>query len=315
MQSIIFFGTDFFSVSILSTLIENNKNILAVVTKPDKIGGRDKKMLPPPVKKFLLENKIDLPLFQPEKASTHEFAQILKSYNPDLFVVVSYGEIISSELLSIPKLMPINIHPSFLPKYRGASPLRSALLNGDKEIGIAIIEMVKAMDAGDILALKELKVLPNENHSSLETRVFMKAGELVLKCLESFEKNTINKTPQIGEVTFTKKITNDLLKIDWTQGVDQIINKIRAFGEAPGAYCQVMIGDKLLRLKILEAEKKSNKGSNQIKTLSFSKDFGWEISLLDGEISILKVQLENKKIANIKEFINGLRGAPPVMFF
>ena len=311
MQSVIFFGTDCFSLSVLSTLLQNKVNVLAVVTKPDKIKNRNNQLLPPPLKEFLIKNGIKLPLYQPEKASTSDFAAILKGYKPDLFVVVSYGEIISSELLAIPKLMPINIHPSFLPKYRGASPLRSALINGDKEIGIAIIEMVKAMDAGDILKMESLKVLPGENHSSLEKRVFEKAGEVLLECLEDFKKNSIIKIPQSGEVSFTKKFSSESLKIDWSAGADQILNKIRAFGESPGAFCEVMIQDKPLRLKILNAQKISSNRSSSIKTLEFSKTSGWTLSLLDGEISILKVQLENKNIASIKEFINGLRGLAP----
>lgn len=313
MHSVIFFGTDEFAVSILSIMLDSNINVSAVVTKPDRAIKRNKKQIPCPVKQYVLTEKLSLNLLQPEKASTSEFAATLKGYNPDLFVVVSYGEIISQQLLDIPKLMAINIHPSFLPKYRGASPLRSALLNGDKEVGIAIIEMVKAMDAGDILKMSQLVVKKNENHSALEKRVFVEAGLLLLECLKDFASNAVKKTPQIGNPSYTKKFGREDLEIKWIEGVDLVLNKIRAFGEKPGAFCHILVGGKKKVIKLLEAEKISTTRNSSIKTLEFSKTNGWTVALNDGVIRILKVHLENKKPANITDFINGMRQDAPVL--
>ena len=207
--------------------------------------------------------------------------------------------------------MPINIHPSLLPKYRGAAPLRSALLSGDKEIGIAIIEMVKAMDAGDIVKFDRLAILEGENHSSLEKRVFEKAGEVLLSCLDDFEKGVVRKAPQVGTPTFTQKFSKEDTRIVWEDGADVALQKIRAFGEVPGAFCYVLVGGQKLTMKIFAAEKTSDEGAD-IQTLSFDKSSGWKLALCDGCIEILQVQLQNKKLMDVKDFINGMRGVAPV---
>ena len=313
IQSIIFFGTDLFATHILSALLFHGKKVVAVVTKGDKAKERGGKVLPPPVKKFLLEHYPNIPLFQPEKASTPEFASILRSFTPDLFVVVSYGEIISEALLAIPKQLPINIHPSFLPKYRGASPLRSAILEGDKEIGVAIIEMVKKMDAGDILKMGKLKISEKENHSDIEKKMFIKAEALLLECLEECEQNCVSKMPQKGEVTFTKKVTKGDEWIDWTQSVDTILNHIRAFGDVPGAITEVELEGKRILIKILRGEKYSSDGVAYPQTVGFSKKEGWLVGCKDGVIRICRVQPESKKSMNVQDFINGARNKTPIV--
>lgn len=313
MNKIIFFGTDLFAAHILDVMLKANIDVVAVVTKPDRKKHRNNKMLPPPCKQYCLDKGLDVPIFQPEKASTKEFAEVMRGFSPDLFVVVSYGEIINEELLAIPRLMPINIHPSALPKYRGASPLRAALLNGDNEIGIAIFEMVKAMDAGDVVAFEKLSVLGEENHSMLEKRVFEKAGELLLHCLDRFEKGDVVKQAQEGAPTFTKKFSKQDTKLSWEDGVNMCLCKIRAFGVTPGAFCDVVVGEQKLFLKILLARKVSSAKSSKIQTLTFDKANGWTIALEDGVIELLQVQLQNKKLMNVKDFINGMRGSAPVL--
>lgn len=311
MNKIVFFGTDDFATEILRGMLKEGRSIVAVVTKPDRPKKRNNKLLPPPVKEFCLEQNLNLPIYQPEKASTKEFAQVLRGFAPDLFVVVSYGEIISEELLAIPKLMPINIHPSALPKYRGAAPLRTALLHGDKEIGVAIIEMVKAMDAGDIVKYDTIQVEEGENHSMLEKRMFEKASAVLSSCLDDFERGLVQKTPQVGTPTFTKKFSKEDTQIHWEEGVEKTLQKIRAFGEKPGAYCFVEVSGERLVMKVLQARKVSSLEGGAISTTSFDKVNGWRVALLDGEIEVLSVQLQNKKAMDSKSFINGMRGAPP----
>ncbi|MCH9616983.1 MAG: Methionyl-tRNA formyltransferase [Chlamydiia bacterium] len=316
-NSIIFFGTDEFAASILLVMLENGVNVKAIVTKPDKAKNRNKKVLAPVVKQFCLDRGVEIPLYQPEKASTSDFADILSGFAPDLFVVVSYGEIISEELLSIPRLMPINIHPSLLPKYRGAAPLRTALLNGDRETGVAIIEMVKAMDAGDIVKMEKMQIFPEEDHTALQKRVFKKSGKILLACLDDFEKGKVKKSPQQGVPTFTKKFTKDDLRIDWDAGLDTVLHKIRAFGDAPGAFCYVEISGIRLSMKITKAQKVlSDEIKGQLKsvsTIAFTKTDGWIVALNGGLLQILQVQLQNKKLVDVKDFINGSRGRPPVL--
>ncbi|MCH9811368.1 methionyl-tRNA formyltransferase [bacterium] len=311
MNKIIFFGTDDFAVEMLRAMLDDGREIVAVVTKPDRPKHRKKKLLPTPVKEFCMERNLDIPIFQPEKASTGEFARVLRGFSPDLFVVVSYGEIISEELLAIPRLMPINIHPSALPKYRGAAPLRTALLHGDKEIGIAIIEMVKAMDAGAVIKYDTMLVEEGENHSLLEKRMFGKAAKVLLACLDDFEKGSVKKALQEGTPTFTKKFTKADTEISWEEGASKVLQKIRAFGEKPGAYCMVKVGEETLSMKILQARQLSTNCAEKFATLSFDRSSGWVIALPDGEIEILQVQLQNKKAMDAKSFINGMRAVAP----
>jgi methionyl-tRNA formyltransferase len=317
MNSVVFFGTDEFAASILSVMLKNGIDVKAIVTKPDRAKNRNKKLLPPVVKQFCLDQGIDIPLYQPEKASTAEFADVLRGYSPDLFVVVSYGEIISEELLSIPRLMPINIHPSLLPKYRGAAPLRTALLNGDRETGVAIIEMVKAMDAGDIVKMEKMEIFPEEDHTRLQERVFDRAGKVLLECLDDFEKGKVKKYPQEGTPTFTKKFNKDDLLIDWNAGLDVVLNKIHAFGDTPGAFCFVEICGTCHSMKITKAQKvpyeESDGQIRSLSTITFAKSDGWKVAINGEVMQILQVQLQNKKLMDVKDFINGSRGRPPVL--
>ncbi len=313
MLTIIFFGTDEFAAYILSKLLSSGKRVLAVVTKPNRAKKRGGELLPSPVKKFLEENYPDIPCFQPEKASTSDFAQTLRTFSPDLFVVVSYGEIINDELLAIPKLLPINIHPSALPKYRGASPLRSAILAGEQTIGVAIIEMVKAMDAGAILKMERLEISLEENHTDIQKRMFIKAAEVLFACLDDFEKNTVTKTPQEGEVTFTKKFSKEDAWINWSKSIDDIVNFIRAFGDIPGALAKIQIRGKDSIIKITKATKNSSETSQKPHTLAFSKGDGWLIGCRDGVLKISMLQPENKKLMHVQDFINGSQGHAPAL--
>lgn len=309
MYSIVFFGSDEFSVATLKALIVNKQNVVAVVTKPDKAKKRNK-VVYNPVKKYVLENHPQIPLLQPAKASTDEFTETIKEFSPDLFVVVSYGEIISQALLDIPKVLPVNIHPSLLPKYRGASPLRSALLNRDKQSGIAIIEMVKKMDAGAILHQKNFSIFDNETHSDLEKRVHEMSGELLLDWLESVKDNDPEKIEQVGEVTFTKKFETADRKLDFSEVREIILGKICAFGTIPGAFVVVEINGKKESLKILKAVDSSFVATDPGNTEEFTKN-GWHISTGSGCIRVLEVQRENKKACSIKDFFNGLKGNCP----
>jgi methionyl-tRNA formyltransferase len=311
MLSIIFFGTDEFAAHILSELLSAGKKVLAVVTKPDRAKKRGGEPLPSPVKSFLEKTGLNLPLFQPEKASTSDFAQRLRTFAPDLFVVVSYGEIMNEELLGVAKVMPINIHPSALPKYRGASPLRSAILAGEERIVVCVIEMVKAMDAGDILKSGEIRISLEENHSDVQKRMFVKAAEVLRACLEDFENNVIVAAPQVGEVTFTKKFNKEDAWIDWTKNIDDIVNKIRAFGDSPGALATVQMGNKELVVKITKALKYSSEKSEKVVTVAFSKGEGWLVGCRDGVLKIMMLQPENKKLMSVQDFINGAHGQVP----
>lgn len=308
---VIFFGSDEYSVAILDKLLDEKVDVVACVTKPDRAKKRNKITFNP-VKKYLLEKKFEIPLFQPDKASTPDFVELMASYAPDLFVVVSYGEIISEALLRVPKILPVNLHPSFLPKYRGASPLRTALLKGDKKIGIALIEMVKAMDAGDILAIEEMEVLENENHSELEKRVFSKSANLLIEWIKKIDVTSIKKQKQLGEPTFTKKFSTTDRLLDFELSACEVLNKVRAFSMDPGAFLVAKIGNKKEKIKILHAVFVKWDSKIYEKEPLFTKQ-GWIVPCGSDAIKVLCLQRENKNPVGVAAFFNGLRGKFPVV--
>jgi methionyl-tRNA formyltransferase len=169
---IVFFGTSAFAARVLEDLIKQGIEICAIVTKIDKPKGRSLQTTPPPVKERALELAPQIPIYQPKKASTPEFAEILKNYQADLFVVVAYGEIIKTLLLEIPPLGCVNIHASLLPKYRGANPIVRCLMNGEKETGITIMDMVLEMDAGDMLEVAKIPIPDSMTFGELDQKCF-----------------------------------------------------------------------------------------------------------------------------------------------
>jgi len=242
-MKIIYFGTPSFAAEVLAYLIENHVEVLAIVTKPDKPRGRSGKNASSAVKQFSREEYPDIPLFQPDKASTHPFAQQLTLIGADLFVVVAYGEIINQELLDLPKLGCINLHASLLPKYRGAAPIQYALLDGAKQTGVTIIEMALKMDAGDILAQEEIPIPEDMNFQELEGELRNIGSQTLLRVIQQFEKNCITKTPQDHrEATYVQKIDTSMTQINWERTATSIHNQVRAFNPRPGAWCMVELG-------------------------------------------------------------------------
>ncbi|NGX39642.1 MAG: Methionyl-tRNA formyltransferase [Chlamydiae bacterium] len=309
---IVFFGTPPFAAQILDALFDSNHEIVGVVTQPDRPRGRSQKLLPPAVKTLVLEKRGQCPLFQPEKASTEDVAKALAVLKPDLFVVASYGEIIKENLLSIPLQGSINVHPSLLPKYRGATPIQSALMNGDAETGVTIIEMVLKMDAGDILEVVKTPIGPGETFGELEQRLCALSIPLLLKVIEKIEKGTVKKIKQDEtQVTFVKKIINEDRFIDWSKSADRLCNQIHALSPAPGAFCFVEIRGQKKRLMIKRAKSISREGDAG-DTLFFAKG-EWVIACGNGALSILELQLEGKKALSIKEFTLGFSEPPKII--
>ena len=293
---IVFFGTPKYAEHILRYLIEQKADIVGVVTRPDKPKGRSRKMQPPPVKELALQSLPDVPIFQPTKASTPEFAETLKALNADLFVVVAYGEIIKQFLLDIPPAGCINVHFSLLPRWRGAAPMQHALLAGDHEAGVCIIEMVLAMDAGDILGEEKISVPPEMTCGELAKELCMMSGPLLEKVILGIKNKTIQpKKQDPSGVTMAPKISTADAKIDWKKGAQEIHNQVRALNPAPGAWCEVILGGQTKRLKILRTEAHSEMVNQYLKD-------GWYEPCGSGSIELLEIQLggqaqnDNKRI-------------------
>ncbi len=307
-SKIIFFGTSAFAAEVLSYLLKEGENIVAVVTRPDRPFGRSLKSSAPPVKVALEKLGSTLPLYQPEKASTPEFAATLQSYAPDLFVVVAYGEIIKRNLLDIPKLGNINVHASLLPKYRGAAPMQRALMDGCKETGVTIMEMVLEMDAGDILEMVKLSIPENMTLGELDKELCTLACPALVQVIHAKEEGSIQKIAQNpSHATFAPKITPLEEKIDWNRPARKIHDQIRALSPRPGAWCFVEIGGEKKRLKILRTKFAPEKSGKPGSFLSFDAKEGWVVACGEGALALLEVQLEGKKAMPVDGFINGIR--------
>lgn len=303
MNKIVFFGTSTFSANVLEHLIHSNASICSVVTQPDKPIKRSKVPSPPPVKVFALENCPDILIFQPEKASNKAFVEEIKKISPDLFVVVAYGQILKKNLLDIPKIAPINIHASLLPKYRGAAPIHRAIMNGEQKTGITIMKMNEKMDAGEVILKEDCSIEIDDTFSDVENKLLKLACSLISQVLDDCEKNICLSSPQNHDMaTFAPKIDQKECQINWDDDARNIHNKIRALSLKPKAWSFVKIEEKFTRVKIISSKIVDSSGASgeviQKKPLI--------VGCKNKAILIKKIQPEGKKIMDSKNWINGL---------
>lgn len=303
---IVFFGTSHFAAGVLSHLVQcATHEIVGVVTRPERPQGRSLRLSPSPVQQQANQILPSAPVFQPEKASTEEFAATLKNLRPDIFVVVAYGEIIKENLLRLPPMGCINIHASLLPKYRGAAPMQRCLMEGDAETGITIIEMVRAMDAGPMIEQQAIQVDENMTMGELEPLMLVTACSALDAALLAFQENRVVKVAQDeSKVTFAAKITPDDEKIDWSQPARAIHNRIRALSPKPGAWCPVYLQGQEKRLKIKRSILRKELSGKPGHILSQDKK-QLVIACGEGALQILEVQLEGKKVMNVGDFLRG----------
>ncbi|CCB90015.1 methionyl-tRNA formyltransferase [Simkania negevensis] len=311
-MKVVFFGTPPFAANVLTYLIDHSIEVTAIVTKPDKPQGRSGKPAFSAVKEVALKKYPSIPLYQPEEASDPAFAKRLRSYNADLFIVVAYGEIMKENLLRMPRLRCINVHSSLLPKYRGAAPMQFALLNGDTESGVTIMEMALKMDAGDIISQKIVPIPADMNLEQLESALCQAGCEALLEVIDAFEKGTIVKTPQDhGQATYVKKIDPSMAEMNWTEAATVLHNRIRAFSPKPGAWCIVEINGQPKRLKILRSRVSKNHQGFPGETVQYDKT-NWVLACGSDALELLEVQLEGKKRMAIEDFLRGYPNPPQI---
>lgn len=300
-MKIIFFGTPAFAANILDYLIDNKVNVVAVVTQSNKQRGNPSEV------KIVAEKKIpSIEIFQPEKASDPDFIEKMKSYNPDLFVVVAYGKILRPSLLEVPFKDSINVHASLLPKYRGAAPIQRALINGEKKTGITIMKIVKELDAGDIIAVKEVDIDEKINFLELHDKLCAAAKPLLLEVIKQYEKGEVKKHPQNDlQATYASKITAEDLEIDFNKDAFVVHCLIRGLSPIPGARCSLEINNAPKKVKILESEVVLLTGMPG-EVVSREKG-NFIIACKKDAILIKKLQIEGKKPVSSSEFISGIK--------
>lgn len=297
-MKIIFMGTPDFAAASLEALIDSRHEIQAVVTQPDKPKGRKGELTPSPVK-VVAEGK-GIKVYQPLKVRDEEFVETLRAYNPDVIVVVAFGQIIPLSILKMPKFGCVNIHGSLLPKYRGAAPIQWAVLDGEKETGITTILMDEGIDTGDILLKKTIKIDMDETSGSLFDKLMALGAETILETLDELENGNLTPIKQ-GEspTAYAKMLTKAMGLIDFTRPAKELDCFVRGMDPWPSAY--TLLSGKTLKLWKVRAVEGSGKAGSVI-------DIGKEsftIACGEGAIEVLEVQLEGKKRMSAGDFLKG----------
>jgi methionyl-tRNA formyltransferase len=301
--SIIFFGTAELSCASLAALARNEQfQVIAVVTQPDKPRGRDLQLTPSPVK--LLAQKLNLPVLQPLKAREEKFITELRALKPGLMVVVAYGQILPPAILSLPPHGCLNVHTSLLPKYRGAAPIQWAIADGELETGVTIMQMDAGLDTGPILATRRTPILPADDSQSLHDRLAQLGAELLVETIPAYIAGTISPQPQpaAGSI-YAAKIKKEDGQIDWSRPAMQIWNRLRAFTPWPGAFTFLAVGSKPQLLKIWKVEVVEQNGAAGM-ILSADKT-GIIVGCGQGALRILELQREGGRRLPAEQFLTG----------
>jgi len=296
---IVFMGTPDFAVPCLKVLVDKY-DVVAVFTQPDRRKGRGKKVAMSPVKECALEHNIAV--YQPEKIKKSDDIQVLKDLEPDLVIVVAYGQLLSQEILDIPKLGCINVHASLLPKYRGAAPANFAIVNGEKESGVTTQYMVKKLDAGDMIDKITVDIPMDMNTGMLLDELSAKGGDLILKTISDIENGIINRTAQIDEEsTYAPLMDKEMAVIQWENSALSVHNQIRGFNPWPIA-TTTLHGEKMkvFRTELLDLDSDGNAG----EIVSATPD-GITINCGDKQLLITDIQLPNKKRMTVSQYILG----------
>ena len=296
---IVFMGTPDFAVPCLKALIAEGHEVAGVFTQPDKPVGRKQILTPPPVKVTAEENGI--PVYQPARLKDSDAVSIIKDLKADVTVVVAYGKILPKEVLEATRYGCINVHASLLPKYRGAAPIQWAVINGDKETGVSIMQMDEGLDTGDILLVKKTDIGENETSEELFERLSVIGAEALIQALGELEKGAVQKTPQPeGDFGYAKMITKDLCPIDWNKSAFEIHNLVRGLQTWPVALTKINGKN----VKIHQTLKTDIKGSKPGEVVEISSRL--IVACGDGNcLEITKLQPEGKKCMETKAFLAG----------
>ena len=301
-MKIAFMGTPDFAVDCLRALAESEHEVVGVFCQPDKPVGRKQELTPPDVKVEALKH--GLTVFQPTTLRNGKGVEILKEINPDLVIVVAYGKILPSDFLSYPKYGCINIHASILPKYRGASPIHFAVLNGDEETGVTSMQMDDGLDTGDILLVKKAKIGINDTTEKMYEILAPLGADVLMETIDFLEKGQLNPVKQDDSLaTKVGLLSKDMSPINWTKSAFEIHNKIRGLYSWPGA--STTLSGKTLKIhSSVLSDKKGNNIPGEV--VDFSGKL--VVSCGDGKcVELTCVQLEGKKRMDAAAFLNGYK--------
>ena len=302
---VLFMGTPDFAVSALEALIAAGHDICGVYTRQDTPKNRGHQMTPPPVKKTALE--LGLPVFQPLNLKAENFEETLKEWNPDIIVVAAYGKILPKYVLDYPKYGCINIHASLLPRYRGAAPIQRAIMAGETEIGVTIMQMAEGLDTGDMISKASFEITENDVYGDVHDRLAALGGKLCVDTMKKiFAGEAVYEKQDDSLSNYAHKIEKADRAIDFTASTAEIVNKIRAFAPIPGAEAKLPSG----KVKITSAKAIAEAPTGEIGTVAALSAKGAGLLIIntaDGKLSIEKLIPEGKKEMTAGDFIRGRR--------
>lgn len=304
---IIYLGTPDFAVAPLDTLVQNDCNIVAVITAPDKPSGRGLQMNEPAVKKFAVAHNI--PVLQPTNLKDPAFLEDVRSYNADLQIVVAF-RMMPEALWNMPRLGTFNLHASLLPQYRGAAPINHAVINGEKETGVTTFFLKHIIDTGDIIFREKVAIGPNETAGELHDKLMHVGAALVLKTVQSIEANNVQPIPQDNipesELKSAPKIFRDFCRVNWLLTAEQVHNHVRGLSPYPAAYSVLKNTDgKEQEVKLLRTAVSTQPHNKAIGTVESDNKSYLRVYLAGGSIDILELQPATKRRMKISEFLAG----------
>ena len=303
---VVFMGTPEIAATVLKSVLDSRHEVIAVVTQTDKPKGRGHEMAFPPVKEVAIEAGI--PVLQPQRARDEAFIEELKTYNPDIILVVAYGKILPKAILDMPKFGCINVHASLLPKYRGASPIQWAVLNGDEKSGVTIMHMAEGVDTGDIIMTDEVVLEADETAGSLHDKLAEMGGPLLLAAMDALETGRAPRIRQNEEeATHVSMLDKTMGNLDFSKDAVQLERFIRGLNPWPTAYTK--LDGKMLKLWKAEvvpaAEFSKEVRENEPGTIvAIGKD-SFDVLTGDGVLRIKELQLEGKRKMTTEEFLRG----------
>ncbi len=296
---IVFMGTPDFAVPCLKTLNENYE-VIAVITQPDRPKGRGQKLTPSPIKEYALEH--NLTVLQPEKIKTSETEEQLKKLAPDLIVVVAFGQILSKAILEIPQLGCINVHASLLPKYRGAAPIHWSIINGETKTGITTMYMDVGLDTGDMILKEEVSISAKMNTGELHDTLMNIGAKTLLQTIKQIAEGSVVRNKQNdAKASYAPLLTKELERINWLLPAQEIYNLVRGLNPWPVAF-SIFKGKKL---KIWQTKVIDNVTIGEIGTVLSLTETGFTVQTGKGILEILELQPESKRKMTAKDFVCG----------
>nr|WP_179352391.1 methionyl-tRNA formyltransferase [Winogradskyella vidalii] len=301
---IVFMGTPDFAVTTLKALIEHNYEVVGVITAPDRPAGRGQKLRASAVKEFALEHK--LTILQPTNLKAESFLEELKALKANLQIIVAF-RMLPKVVWQMPEYGTFNLHASLLPQYRGAAPIHWAIINGETKTGVTTFFIDEKIDTGAIISSESTPIGTDTTVGQLHDELMLIGSELVIKTVRQIETGTVSTEvqPQTEDLKTAYKLNADNCKIDWSQPLTTIYNKIRGLNPFPAAWCYLENNDPTpLRVKLYEVEKHEAPHNYEFGTLIATKD-DLKVACQDGYITIIEIQLPGKRKMNVKSLLNG----------